>query len=305
MANQTVSTPASKNTLLWIHLLSVYILWGSTYLFIHIMTEEMPPLYMAGWRLLVAGLILYPFARLSGHLPPTRKEWMSAGIVGILLLTIANGGMTIALQYIPTGIAALLAGLVPLFIITLNWISFGKVKPSRMVMLGLLLGIAGILLLVRPGSFQETSSQSWIGITIILGTNLSWATGTLLSRRLTLPRQLISSAAQMLVGGGMLVLAGLIFEPVSLTSVLYAPPRALGAMLYLVVFGSILGFTSYAWLARNAPPHIISTHAFVNPVVAVLLGFFFAGERFNLQAIWAALIIIAGVVLITLSKKRT
>jgi len=269
------------------------------------MTEQMPPLYMAGWRLLVAGFILYPAARLSGYQHPTRKEWLSAGIIGILLLTLANGGMTIALQYIPSGIAALLAGLLPLFIIVLNWIGFAKLKPTRMVVAGLFLGIIGILLLVRPGSFQATSSQSWIGITIILFTNLSWATGTLLSTRLALPRQLISSAAQMLVGGGMLLLAGLLFEPVTLISILDAPPKALGAMIYLVIFGSILGFSSYAWLARNAPAHIVSTHAFVNPIVAVLLGYFFAGERYNMQAIWAALIIIAGVGLITLSKKRT
>jgi drug/metabolite transporter (DMT)-like permease len=293
-----------RNSLLWIHLFSVYILWGSTYLFIHFMTEDMPPIYMAGCRLLLAGMILYPAARLSGYAHPSRKEWMSAGIIGILLLTISNGGMTIALQYIPSGIAALLAGLLPLFIIVLNWVGFTKVKPTKMILTGLLLGIIGIMLLVRPGSFKETSSQSWIGITIILFTNLSWATGTLLSSRLALPRQLISSAAQMLVGGGMQFVVALIFEPVTFFSILDAPPKALGAMVYLVIFGSILGFSSYAWLARNAPAHIVSTHAFVNPIVAVLLGYIFAGEIYNLQAIWAALIIVAGVGLITLSKKR-
>lgn len=294
---------APKSSLLWMHLLSVYILWGSTYFFIQMMTEEMPPLYMAGWRLLLAGMILYPIARFSGCQHPKREEWLSAGLIGILLLTIANGGMTIALQYIPSGIAALLGGMLPLFIIMLNWVAFGKVKPTRIVMLGLALGVMGILLLVRPGSFKETSSQSWIGIAIILFTNLSWATGTLLSARLVLPKQLISSAAQMLIGGSVQLIAGLLLEPVAFTDLLTAPPKAIGAMFYLVIFGSILGFSSYVWLARNAPPHIVSTHAFVNPIVAVLLGYFFGNERFNAQAIWAAIIIITGVVLITLGKR--
>lgn len=293
-----------QRTKLILNLLSVYTLWGSTYLFIHFMTERMPPLYMAGCRLLTAGLILYPFARLTGHAKPTKQEWLAAGLIGILLLSIANGGMTVALQYIPTGVAALLGGMLPLFIVILNWLAFGKVKPSRLALIGLAIGLVGIATLVKPGGFKATSTESWLGISIIMFGNLAWATGTLLSGRMKLPNQMISIAVQMLVGGGLLLLVSLVVEPVTLTSISHAPPKAIGALVYLIIFGSLIGFSSFAWLARNAPPQILSTYAYVNPVVAMLLGWAFAGEALTRQSLVSALIILAGVVLISFGKKR-
>lgn len=213
------------------------------------------------------------------------------------------GGMTIAIQYLPTGIAALLAGLLPLFLILINWIAFAKRKPSKLAMMGLLIGVAGIALLVQPGSFKATSSHSWLGIVIILGCNIFWATGTLLSARLKLPHQLISSAVQMLVGGALLLTVSLIFEPVSFLSILDAPTKALGSLVYLAIFGSIIGFSSYAWLARNASPQLLSTYAYVNPVVAVFLGWAFAGEVLHGQSILAAGVILLGVVLIVIGRR--
>ena len=294
----------SQRTKLILNLLSVYTLWGSTYLFIHFMTENMPPLYMAGCRLLTAGLILYPFARLTGSARPTRHEWLSAGIIGILLLTIANGGMTVALQYVPTGVAALLAGMLPLFIVVLNWLTFSKVKPTKVAMAGLLVGMVGIALLVKPGGFKATSTESWIGIAIITFGNLSWALGTLLSGRLKLPTQVVSSAVQMLVGGGVLLVVSLVVEPVTLLSISHAPAKAVGALIYLIVFGSLIGFSSFAWLARNAPPQLLSTYAYVNPVVAMLLGWAFAGEVLTSQSLLSAFIIVTGVVLISVGKRK-
>ncbi len=293
----------TATTRLWLNLVSVYLLWGSTYLFVHFMTENMPPLYMAGWRLLVAGVILYPFARLKGHARPTRQEGVSAMLIGTLLLGFSMGGMTVAIQYIPTGIAALLAGLLPLFLIVINWVGFGRVRPSRLALTGLLIGLAGIMMLVKPGSFKATSSESWIGIVIVVFTNVFWAVGTLLSGRMKLPHQLVSSAVQMLTGGVLLLMVSLIFEPVTLLSISHAPVKALGSLIYLVVFGSIIGFTSYAWLARNAPPQLVATYAYVNPVVAMILGWAFAGEMFSGQAVVAGGIIVAGVVLISIGKR--
>lgn len=295
---------APQRTKLVLNLISVYLLWGSTYLFIHFMTENMPPLYMAGCRLLTAGLILYPIARLTGSARPSRKEWYSAGLIGILLLSIANGGMTVALQYVPTGVAALLAGMLPLFIISLNWLTFSKVKPTRLALAGLAVGLVGIGMLVKPGGFKATSSDSWIGIVIIMIGNLSWATGTLLSGKLKLPTQIISSAVQMLVGGAVLLLVSLAVEPVSLLSISHAPTRAIGALIYLIIFGSLIGFSSFAWLARNAPPQLLSTYAYVNPVVAMLLGWAFAGEALTGQSLISALIIVAGVILISIGRKK-
>ncbi len=293
----------SQHSKLLLNLTSVYFLWGSTYLFIHFMTEDMPPLYMAGWRVLVAGCILYPFARLNGHPRPTREEAVSSGIIGILLLGVAMGGMSIAIQYLPTGIAALLAGLLPLFLIVINWIAFARVRPSVLGMAGLLTGVAGIALLVQPGAFKETSSDSWIGILIIICSNVFWATGTLLSSRLKLPHQLISSSVQMLAGGIFLLCISLLFEPVSFLSILDAPGKAIGALFYLAFFGSIVGFSSYAWLARNAPPQLFSTYAYVNPVVAMFLGWAFAGEVLNGQSILAGGVILLGVILMVLGKR--
>ncbi len=293
----------SQHSKLLLNLISVYFIWGSTYLFIHFMTEDMPPLYMAGWRVLVAGLILYPFARLNGYPRPSREEAVSSGIIGVLLLGFSMGGMSIAIQYLPTGIAALLAGLLPLFLIVINWIAFAKVRPTVLAMAGLLTGVAGIALLVQPGSFKETSPDSWVGIVIILFCNVFWATGTLLSSRMKLPNQLISSSVQMLSGGVFLLCISLLFEPVSFLSILDAPGKALGAMVYLAFFGSIIGFSSYAWLARNASPQLLSTYAYVNPVVAMFLGWAFAGEILNGQSIVAGGVILVGVVLMVLGKR--
>ncbi|GAA4445570.1 drug/metabolite exporter YedA [Ravibacter arvi] len=303
MMHFSTSGGLSQQSKLVLNLLSVYFIWGSTYLFIHFMTESMPPLYMAGWRLLVAGGILYPVARLSGHARPNGRESMSAGLLGILLLGCSMGGMTIAIQYLPTGIAALLAGLLPLFLIVMNWVTFARKKPSVLAMTGLLVGIAGIVMLVQPGSFKETSSESWIGIVLIFFADVFWAAGTLLSARLKLPGQMVSSAVQMLVGGVVLLSVSLLFEPVTMWSIFEAPDKALGSLLYLVVFGSIIGFSSYSWLARNAPPQLLSTYAYVNPVVAMFLGWAFAGEVLSGQSLMAGIVILIGVICIVIGRK--
>ncbi len=212
-------------------------------------------------------------------------------------------GASLNFPDIPTGVAALLGGMLPLFIMTLNWLSFSKVKPTKLALAGLLVGLIGIGLLIKPGGFQATSTESWLGIVIITFCNLSWATGTLLSGHMKLPTQVISSAVQMLVGGGVLLVVSLMVEPVSLFSISYAPSKAIGALVYLIIFGSLIGFSSYSWLARNAPPQLLSTYAYVNPVVAMLLGWAFAGEALSGQSMVSAVIIVAGVVLISIGKK--
>lgn len=300
----SVSTTPNRVTL-WAALLSVYFLWGSTYLFIHFMTERMPPLYMASIRYIIAGGLLYSYARLTGTPRATKAEWKSAGLIGILLLTIANGCLTLGLQYIPTGMAALLGGLLPVFLLSLNWVSFGKQRPTNLALVGLVLGIIGIYFLIKPDKLHGTGGvhANLIGTGLIAFGNLSWAIGTLMTPRLRLPSGILSSGIQMLVGGVILFIFSLITEPVMPWSIIYAPPKALGSVLYLVIFGSIIGFSSYSWLARNAPPQLLSTYAFVNPVVAVVLGTLFAGEVFSNQSFMGAAVALAGVVLITLGRK--
>ncbi|TAE28865.1 MAG: EamA family transporter [Cytophagales bacterium] len=294
-----------KRLTLWLALASVYILWGSTYLFIHFMTEHMPPLYMASMRFLVAGGLLYGYARLTGAPRPTWTHVRSAGLVGLLLLGLANGSVTVAVHYIPTGVAAMIAALVPVFLLSLNWVTFAKTRPSNLALAGLLLGLLGVYLLIKPDKFQSanTASNNLIGGLLVLLADVAWAVGTLLSPRLPLPSPFLSSGIQMLVAALALFLVSMATEPVTPLSILNAPPEALGAMAYLVVFGSIIGFSSYAWLARNAPPALVSTYAYVNPVIAMLLGTLFAGEVFRSQSLIGAGIVVAGVVLITLGRK--
>lgn len=305
---QALSTPAPARlnpVTLWSALVAVYIIWGSTYLFAHFMTERMPPLYMASVRFIVAGAMLYSYARFTGSPAPTRRDWISTGIIGILMLTIANGCITTSVKYLPSGIVALIAAMVPVFVLTLNWVSFARTRPTNLALLGLLIGLAGVFFLIKPDKLQPTGnlSRSLIGFGLVMVANLTWSFGTLFSGKLRLPGQSISTAMQMLVGGVTLMIVSLLSEPVTLFSIVDAPPKALYSVLYLILFGSLIGFTSYSWLARNAPPTLVSTYAYVNPVVAVLLGSLFAGESLTTQALIGAGVIVSGVVLITLGRK--
>ncbi|GAB4018412.1 EamA family transporter [Spirosoma sp. KCTC 42546] len=305
---QAVSSPVTSTPTrltLWGNLVSVYILWGSTYLFIHFMTEQMPPLYMVSVRYLIAGSILYSYARLTGTPAPTRQEWRSAGIIGVLLLTIANGCLSVGLQYIPSGMAALLGGLLPVYLLTLNWFAFGRQRPSNMALAGLVIGLIGIYLLIKPDNLQGAGGMDskLIGVGLVAAGNFAWAIGTLMAPRLSLPSGTISSGIQMIVGGVATLILSLLLEPVTPLSILDAPAKAIGSMVYLIIFGSIIGFSSYAWLARNATPQLLSTYAFVNPVVAMLLGTLFAGEIFSSQSFIGAIVALVGVVLITLGRK--
>jgi drug/metabolite transporter (DMT)-like permease len=305
---QAVTSPVStspKRLTLWANLISVYILWGSTYMFIHFMTERMPPLYMISARYLVAGVILYSYARLTGTPRPTLAEWKSSGIIGVLLLSIANGCLSMGIQYIPSSMAALLGGLLPVFLLSLNWASFARKRPSNLALAGLAIGLIGIFLLVKPDKMESTTGidAKLIGFSLVALGNFSWAIGTLLTPRLKLPSATISSGIQMILGALFLLPVSLALEPVSLLSIFHAPPKAIYSMIYLVIFGSIIGFSSYSWLARNATPQLLSTYAFVNPVVAMLLGTTFAGEIFSSQSFLGAAIALVGVVLITLGRK--
>lgn len=305
---QVVTSPVptkSNRVTLWANLISVYILWGSTYLFIHFMTERMPPLYMVSIRYLIAGVILYSYARFTGTPNPTLAEWKSSGLIGVLLLAVANGCLSVGIQYIPSGMAALLGGLLPVYLLSLNWISFGKKRPSNMALAGLAIGLLGIYLLVKPDKLQGTGGvdAKLIGVGLVAAGNFAWAIGTLLTPRLSLPSGTISSGIQMIIGGLVLMPVSLAVEPVGLFSIFDAPGKAVGSMIYLVIFGSIIGFSSYSWLARNASPQLLSTYAFVNPVVAMLLGTTFAGEIFSSQSFIGAAIALVGVVLITIGRK--
>jgi drug/metabolite transporter (DMT)-like permease len=280
----------------------IYLIWGSTYLAIRFAIETLPPLLMAGLRFVMAGSILYLIARLRGAPPPQRRNWQGAFVVGGLLLLCGNGGVVLAERRVASGLAALLVGGVPLYIALLEWLTPRGVRPGRRVTFGLVLGFAGIALLVAPGSFGGGHVDPIGALALIVG-SFMWAAGSLYSRHAPLPESpLLGTAMEMLAGGTLLLVASAItgemrrFDPTAVSA------RSLVALAYLLVFGSLIGFTAYVWLLRVVPATRVATYAYVNPVVAVLLGWAVAGEPLAARTILAAGIIIAAVVLVTTSR---
>ena len=304
---QASARKAEISTSVWLGMLSIYIVWGSTYLAIRFAVETIPPFLMAGVRNLVAGVILYAFMRLRGTPAPTRLNWRSAAVVGLLLLTGGNGLVSWAEKTVPSAVTALLVGAVPLWMILLDWIG-GRYRdkskrPSWLTFAGVLTGFGGIALLVGPGELSG-HQVDLLGAGALLIGALLWAAGSLYSREAALPESpLLGTGMEMIAGGlGLFVLSGLAGEwgQLNLAAV---STKSLSAMLYLTVFGSLVGFASYTWLLRAAPTTLVSTYAYVNPVVAIFLGVLLANETITPRMLVAAVIILASVELITFTRQ--
>lgn len=279
----------------------VYLVWGSTYLGIRIGLETMPPLLMAGTRFLAAGTILCGWSLARGAKRPTSGQWLRATAAGVLLLVLGNGGVTWAEQYVPSGIAALLVASEPFWLVLLAWGFFGGRRPGARTTAGLVIGLLGVGILVLPqGSDADADSAMLAGSLAILLAALAWATGSLYLRKADMPESpALSTGMQMLTGGAILTAFGLLrgeghsFNPaeVSLASGL--------AFLYLTFFGSIVAFTAYGWLVTATTPARLSTYAYVNPVIAVLLGRVVAHEPIPPLGWVAMVVIVASVALVT------
>jgi drug/metabolite transporter (DMT)-like permease len=283
---------------------AIYIIWGSTYLAIRFAIETIPPFLMGGVRFLTAGAILYAFARARGAAPPSRAHWRPAIIIGGMLLLGGNGGVILAERMVPSGLAALVIATVPLWMVLLNWLRGDGVRPTAGVALGLGLGVAGIGLLVGPG---ETAGMGVnpIGVVVLVLASLSWSIGSLYSRRARLPADpLVATAIEMLAGGGLLIALGTVTGEVGQIQFGQMTPRSVFALGYLIVFGSLVAFSAYVWLLRVSTPARVSTYAFVNPVVAVLLGWALAGETLTPPMLLAAALIVTAVVLITIRQAK-
>jgi drug/metabolite transporter (DMT)-like permease len=280
---------------------AIYIIWGSTYLAIRFAIETLPPFLMAGTRFLIAGAVLYPFARRLGP-RPEKAHWVGAAIVGALLLLAGNGGVVWAEQRVASGLAALLVATVPLWTVLLDSL-IRKKRPTGRVIAGLFLGFLGLVLLVGPGELAGSRRIDPIGVAVLVTASLCWATGSLMSRRVKLPRSpLLATAMEMLLGGGLLVFFGLVLGEGSRLHLDMVSPKSVLALLYLVVFGSLIGLTAYVWLLGVVAPARVSTYAFVNPVIAVVLGWAFAGEPLTARTLMAAAVIVGAVVLITTER---
>jgi drug/metabolite transporter (DMT)-like permease len=284
---------------------AVYLIWGSTFLAIRYAIETMPPLLMAGVRFLVAGAMLYAWAAVREKVRPTRAQWIGTAIVGGLLLTGGNGAVSWSEQYVPSGLAALVVANTPLWMVLFEWARPGGDRPTARVVAGIALGFSGLVLLVGPGEIMGGSAVDPRSAVVLLFGTLAWAAGSIYSRSLRLPSSpRLSTGMQMLAGGGLLVVVGLLIgegSRVDLDAISLKSALALG---YLIFFGAIVGFTAYIWLLTVSTAARVSTYAYVNPVVALLLGWALADEPLNARTVLAAGVILAGVAVITLARSR-
>jgi drug/metabolite transporter (DMT)-like permease len=285
--------------------LTVYVIWGSTYLAIRFGVETIPPFLMAAFRYLVPGAILVAWRRARGVPAGTPVQWRSAAIVGTLLLLGGNGLVTWAEQWVPSGLAALLVASVPIWMGLMSWAIEPAARPGARGIAGLLLGFLGVGILVDPRGELGGEAQLFAGAVGIVAASAMWAAGSLTARRVNLPKDpLLSTGMQMLTGGAALLLAGTLAGEWGRLDPGAVSAKSALSLLYLTVFGSLVAFSAYAWLLRATTPAKVSTYAYVNPVVAVVLGWAFAGEPLTARTLVSAAIIVGSVVMITTDGLR-
>ena len=277
-------------------LATVYLVWGSTYLAIRVTDRTMPPLLMSSVRFLIAGSALYLFAS-RGRARPTARQWGAAAIVGAALLLVGNGGVAWAETRIESGLAALIVAIIPLWVALMDRVFFGR-RLSPLALLGLVVGFAGVALLVRPGGGGDL-----VAMLALVVTTAAWAGGSLYARGAALPESpLLSASMQMLSAGVFLSVAGLATGEASSVHADSFAAKPVLAFVYLVLVGSLVAFSAYAWLLKNVRISIVSTYAFVNPVVAVALGTLFLSEPIRWTTITAGAAIVVAVVLIVTAR---
>ncbi len=279
----------------------VYLIWGSTYLAIRYAVATIPPLSMAGVRFLIAGALLYLWARRHGAPAPAGRQWRAATFVGFLLLLGGNGFVVWAEQRVDSGLAALLVSTTPIFMVLLPWWSGRAPRPRPAVIVGIVVGLAGVALLVRPSGLGGVDVAGAVMLTLA---SLTWALGSLYSRGADLPQSpLMATGIQMLAGGVQLVLAGMALGEPARFHLAQVSLASLFAFVYLIA-AAVVAFTAYLWLLRAAPAALVSTYSYVNPLVAVFLGWAIAGEPITGRTLAAAAVIVASVALITFARTQ-
>lgn len=291
----SAATPLRDRFGIVLALFALYVIWGSTYLGIRFALEGFPPFLMGAIRFIIAGGVLYAVLRLRGQRAPARSQWVGAGIVGALLLVGGNGGVSFAEQWVASGIAALGVASTPLWAALFAGL-WGR-WPVRLEWLGLALGFTGVVLLNLEGDMRANP----LGAAALLFAAMSWSLGSIWSQRLSLPDGLMASAAQMLVGGALLLLISLGAgeRMAGMPSV-----RAVGALVYLIIFGSLIAYSAYGYLLRRVRPALATSYAYVNPIVAVGLGVGLAGEQIGVRGLLAMVVILSGVALIAMVRQR-
>jgi len=296
---------SSLTGLLVLSFLIVYLLWGGTFFAMRIGVESFPPLILAGLRHLTVGMVLYPLLRWKTGIRPTAEQWKTAAITGILLLCVGNGGVCWAEQTVPSGIAALLVATVTLWMVIVDWLRPEGRRPSARILLGIVMGFAGMVVLVGPARLGLSGRVDPIGAGVLIAASLAWACGSLYSKHGTLPSSpMLGVAMQGLCGGAALWITAALNGEVARFHPAAAPLRAWMAIGYLMVFGSCIGFTAYLYILKNSTAARVGTYAFVNPIVALIVGWSLGGEAMSARTLLAAAVILTAVVLVITAPHR-
>lgn len=296
---------SSNSTLLLAAFAAVYLVWGSTYLAIRIGDESIPPLLVAGTRHLVFGLIFFPILLWKTKARPTWIEWRTATITGFLLLAVGNGGVCLAEERVPSGIAALLVATVSLWMVVIDWLRPNGVRPVSRVLVGLVLGFAGLTLLVGPKELGGSGRIDPIGVAILGVGSFAWACGSIYSKHGQMPSSpLLGATMQSLTGGIILWIAGGLMGEIGALNLTAVTGRSWIAMIYLIFCGSMIGFSSYIYILKHSTATRVATYAFVNPIVALFLGWLLLHESITLRTILASAVILAAVLLVITAPQR-
>lgn len=299
-----MTLPSARTFAIGAALATIYIVWGSTYLAIHVAVQDIPPLLLAGTRFLTAGVLLYAATRWRGEAAPSRRAWTAASVVGLLMFVVSHGLLSWASQFVTSGTAALISSASP------AWIALGASvglvsghKPNALGVAGIILGLAGVALALDPRALVAGDAQA-PAIAGLLAGSLAWAIAGLLTRWSALPSSaLLTAAMTMTSGGAMLIgLSAATGEPARLHLPSVAP-TAWAALAYLTFVGSLLAYACYVWILREDGPARASAHAFVNPIVAILLGALVANEPFTRATALSASLVVAGVALVSLAPR--
>ena len=295
--------PSSLN--LWVNLFLVYVVWGSTFLAVRYAIEVLPPLMTNTIRFLLGGVIFFLFTLIRGYGIPPLKQWLSAAWVGVLLSGIGNCAVAYAIGYMPSGLVALLVATLPGWMVGLDYYFFARQKPSWVTVLGLGVGLVGMYILLNPFGQEHTREiPLWPAFMVFIG-SITWAWGSLQSPYLDMPPRMQTTAIQMLGGGVFSLIMSLVLEPKMSESLSQMTNQTYFALAYLIVMGSFVGYSAYVWLLHHAPPTLTATYAYVNPVVAIVLGALFIHEVPSSRSLVASAVVLVGVVLITIGRRLT
>jgi drug/metabolite transporter (DMT)-like permease len=288
---------------------AIYVIWGSTYLASLMAIQTLPPLLMAGSRFLVAGLILLAWAFRGAPAMPTKRQLRNAAIIGLLLLVGGNGAVVLAEREVSSGLAALIVATLPIWMVLLEWARPGGTTPTPGVVVGLILGLVGLAVLIGPAVLHPDAVGTAnngiriVGVVILMIGEISWATGSILARHMDLPRSApLATAIEMLAAGVVFIVVSTLTHEPEFFDIARVSGRSIAGLIYLITFGSLVAFSAYVWLLKVSTPAKVATYAYVNPVVALFLGWALAGERLSLRTAIASAIIIAAVAAITTAR---